>query len=965
MTTSELATDHEPRADIQASRLRRHLRKLPDPLVCVVIFAIASFALIGIGGPLAGAGTFAGVDTLSYLSPQRDESMAGVSPGTINMGDTVDFALPNATLFGEELRRGEYAQWNPYILGGVPLAATPNFGLLSPVALPFLVLPGWLAPGYMKLLEIIVAAGGCYLFLRRIRLRKPAAWMGGLAFASSGYLIVWTGWPQSRVAVFIPALFWALERVIQRSGRRRAQDVALVGLPVAAMLLSGFPAVTGYAVSTAGCYFLIRVLAERAQWRRVVGPLLTGGAGVLSGLALAAFQLLPWAWFMSQTLIRGRAQGPEHHIPPEMLLTTIAPYLFGTVNPDHPPMWFHARIFIEYSWYVGAATVLLAGISVVAARRARARLPRGVWGFLVAAAGGWGVLIFFGGPLLALAQQLPVLFSDNFVGRARSVLGFLVAVLAAVGYQLVLDRREEHLASGAAASSATASGVSWVWRGLAVLAGAAGFGVLLQLGLRIAYQQNAAKNSDGALPHFAWHMATHLAIGIGFLAATAGCVAWLWWRPSGRRHLAAGLIPVLIAAQALLLAVPYHPRVEREHFFPITNAARYLQQHLGHERFYGATGAIYGGVEAVHRIRALHGHIYLDRRFAELLETMPGQQFDTPPTYLNGNPADGRVATHPVLDRVGVSHYMVSPDRVPYGVERVAQDDGSTVRLTPRRPVEVSLRAAGPLRAVGVTPAASVTPPDVKTRLSAVVRDATGAVIAEAGRIVRAMAPGVPFYLPVAAESAARGDRLTVELSLTGPRSITLQAAHGALALSTVTGVDDGLRLVYDDSSVIYQRSTALPRARWASQAVIEPHRDARLRLLASGKLAADQVVLNLPGPAAEGRPATVRWTHDGGDEMTLSVNAEGAGYLVIADAIRSSWSASVDGAATELVAADHGLAAVPVPVGEHTVKLWYEAPYHNAGGWISGVTALLLLTWAVVEWRWGRVRRIRGRNRG
>ena len=130
------------------------------------------------------------------------------------------------------------AQWNPYGAAGSALGAMPDYALYSPLTVPFYVLPSWLAPAYERLLEIVCSVGGAFLFLRRLSLSRPAALLGGITFAGSGFMVAWLGFPQTRVAAFIPALFWAVERFVQE---RRARDAALVALPVAALLLGGFP----------------------------------------------------------------------------------------------------------------------------------------------------------------------------------------------------------------------------------------------------------------------------------------------------------------------------------------------------------------------------------------------------------------------------------------------------------------------------------------------------------------------------------------------------------------------------------------------------------------------------------------------------------------------------------------------------------------------------------------------------
>jgi hypothetical protein len=177
-----------------------------------------------------------------------------------------------------------------------------------------------------------------------------------------------------------------------------------------------------------------------------------------------------------------------------------------------------------------------------------------------------------------------------------------------------------------------------------------------------------------------------------------------------------------------------------------------------------------------------------------------------------------------------------------------------------------------------------------------------------------------------------------------------------------MAGVDDGLQLVYAGSSVIYQRMNALPRIRWASRAVVEPDQASRIAMLASGSVDANTVVLSNAGkgPAAGNASAQIRVDNDGTDVITTHVDATAAGYLVVADADQVGWSATVDGAPADLVAADQGVVAVAVPAGAHTVTLRFAAPSIAAGGWIAAGTAAVILF--LVAWEWWRERRNRTR---
>ncbi len=99
------------------------------------------------------------------------------------------------------------------------------------------------------------------------------------------------------------------------------------------------------------------------------------------------------------------------------------------------------------------------------------------------------------------------------------------------------------------------------------------------------------------------------------------------------------------------------------------------------------------------------------------------------------------------------------------------------------------------------------------------------------------------------------------------------------------------------------------------------------------------------PGADAGGGPARLAVREDSGDAVRVNVDAQTAGYLVLADAIQHDWVATVDGAAAPVVAADHAFGAVHVPAGRHTVTLRYEPAGWAAGQVITWVSlgALLL----------------------
>ncbi|MFD0744065.1 hypothetical protein ACFQ1L_21225 [Phytohabitans flavus] len=595
--------------------------------------------------------------------------------------------------------------------------------------------------------------------------------------------------------------------------------------------------------------------------------------------------------------------------------------------------------------YVGAAGLVLVVLAVAMPWAARAFLPRGIWTFLVAALGVWLVVIYTA-PGVGVIHHLPV-FSTNFVGRARSVVWLLVAALAAIGLEVILRRRPE-------------APVAEDVRRLRFRYAASVTGAIALFGVLIFWQARRIAGGDPARrAERVGQLDREVLIGLAFLAVAAGAVALAWWsggRPGrlwgGVRVGAAAILPVLAAVQALTLTVPYLPRVGKETFYPITETHRYLREHLGHERFAGTWTAMYAGADSQLQLRALSGHQFVHERFAELVQGLPTEQFGSP-TWLD-NPARADVATSPVLDRLGVRYFVTSPSDRVFGRRTPPQSGGSPITVVPGTPALPHFIVEEPLRAVVITPVGPLPPRTPDATVEVVLKDPDGREVARSQRLARAMGAGKAFEVPVVGEDIPVGTELTVDFNTTGfGGPLSAEGTFGRVAVGTVTSTGDGLRLVRSSPAVVYERLNAAPRIRWASDAIVQPDGPSRVDLETSGTLRADQVVLDTPGPHTDGAPADLRIDEDGTDKIEVSVSAKGAGYLVIADAIQGQFKATVDGEPADLVPADHGLAAVAVPAGEHLVRVQYAAPYDNLGGWVSMLMVIALVVVVVA----GRVR--------
>lgn len=882
----------------------------------------AVFVLWGIGLPLVGVGVFLGTDLLQLHPPWSSSAPAGFAPHLPVVGDTVDAVLPPVAEFRARLWRGDLASWDPYTSGGSPLGSMPNLSLFSPLALPYLVLPTWYAPALAKLLEMAVAIGGTALFCRRLGLSRAAGVLGGVVYASSGFLVTWTNWQHTKVAALVPALFWATERLLQR---RRPGDVALVAAVLAAMLLGGFPAVTGYALYAAGGYLLVRLAAQRRLAPALSGAALGAGA-VLLGAALAAVQLLPFLHqYAAVADVYDRGQTPDRHLPSWSLLTALVPDAFGTTVDGG--RYFGPVNPVEAIAYVGVAAALLAVVGVAA--RPVADVPRGVRAYFAAALGVVTVLCWVGGPPLRAVQELPV-FSDNLIYRVRVLVGLFVAVLAALGYEAL---RRGVLREPAARWRRLGSAAVWVAAGLG-----AGF---------VTLRATTYARERGLLAELTGRLPVPAALAVATLLLL---VLTRWHRPSPRA-LALAALPALVVAQALSFVLPYWPRTDRADFYPRTPAHEFLAREIGSGRFDAESQVLYPSTGAYYGLRSATGHSFRAQTWYDLLLAADpvGYQSVSFSAFTGRNAA--ATVRSPVLDRLSVRYFGFAPGALPLG-EPVTV--GRAVRqrdLADGGSVEVTVPAAA-LRGVGLELAAAVPPPaDPYARLEAQVLAGDGTVLASSTRRLLGGTGGAgPFHVAVAAERArsAPGGVLRVRFTLRAPGTTLRVATTGAGApvLHQTRAAADGLRLAYADDVVIYQRLTALPRIRWAGRAVVVPGHDERLRLLAGGA-PPDTVVLDAGGPVGgspAGRPATVDVLEDSGDTIRARVAAPAAGYLVVADALQQGWTVTVDGRPAVLRPADHAMVAVDVPAGTHEVSLAYRPPGRPAG---AAVTLLGLLVLA------------------
>lgn len=179
--------------------------------------------------------------------------------------------------------------WNPYQGVGYPLAAQYSTSAFFPYQVLEDVAPAvW--TDFFLLGRAWLAGLGTFLFLSGLPgISRGAAFLGGILYMFSGAF----GWflfleQMSNVALTIPFLMWAIDRMTTRGGGRA---IAAAGFAAAMTLLAGQPEVALVAFAMAAAYGLLRGRMAGASWTAAG---LRGLAALWIGLGLAAPLWIPF-----------------------------------------------------------------------------------------------------------------------------------------------------------------------------------------------------------------------------------------------------------------------------------------------------------------------------------------------------------------------------------------------------------------------------------------------------------------------------------------------------------------------------------------------------------------------------------------------------------------------------------------------------------------------------------------------
>lgn len=340
----------------------------------------------------------------------------------VTIGQSVWFTTDIQRLyypFALELQRaldtGHLPLWTNGILAGFPLFAEGQVGALYPLNLLLLkFLPAYSALSFGVLIHLAFAASGMYLFVRALRVRVAGALLAGFVFAFNG----WTLGHLSHLSIIAAVgwLPWSLYFLMRFQKSHAGIWFLFIALAVAAEYVSG-----SVQLAFLNSLAFVAIGAADAFFERRPSRLLYTILPFVLGLGIAAAQLIPTAELVGYSVRSGTDASffSSFSLPLEFLQQFIAPFFQGEPSEGTG----------EYWGYFGFAPLLLLLAAPFLKRDGR------TWFYFLFAVIALSLATGGNNPLFQLLFHLPLFGLFRVPARYLYLFTFSAAICAA----LVLD----------------------------------------------------------------------------------------------------------------------------------------------------------------------------------------------------------------------------------------------------------------------------------------------------------------------------------------------------------------------------------------------------------------------------------------------------------------------------------------------------------------------------------------------
>lgn len=248
------------------------------------------------------------------------------------MADKLHMFHPELIHNKRSLLDGRLPLWDPYTLGGIPHLAQGLPSVFQILNMGYLFMDPENAYALTAFLQIVLASLFMLLFLRSLEIHHFSAFVGGLVFGFSGWMLIHLHYYMiTGAAMWLPLMLLGTERLMKGG---KIWWIFALALGTFQTLCAGFPQIAFMNMYLATIYALVRAAPYvKKSFKTALGRLGLAAGGLFIGILLSGVQLLPSADVaLSDDSTRKPADTGilrSMRLDPECLAVYVAPDLFG------------------------------------------------------------------------------------------------------------------------------------------------------------------------------------------------------------------------------------------------------------------------------------------------------------------------------------------------------------------------------------------------------------------------------------------------------------------------------------------------------------------------------------------------------------------------------------------------------------------------------------------------------------
>ncbi len=321
--------------------------------------------------------------------------------------------------------------WGAYSGGGEPLLVNNTVNVYYPLRLIFFFVGNSArAFDWYFLLRFLITGVGMFMYLRIIGLRRIVSLWGAIAYAFTGYLLLYLTYPFLDIESMLPWALWATERYFKD---RSVRSSAFLGFFIAMIIMIGQPQSTIITTLFVALYFIWNAALHnktKKEWCAVIGH-------ALFVIGIAAAIASP---FIIDFLVSyGQGKGIDDWQTKGLLTFSPMLLLHFIVTPAMMPEVAAAgHLFDRYQFiipYVGMSVLMLFFVSLFLKKKPFPLVPLYVWIAFI-------VLKNAGFPLVQWIGTLPVLSQIGWY-KAYGPLAAAIVICAAIAFEHILREYQD------------------------------------------------------------------------------------------------------------------------------------------------------------------------------------------------------------------------------------------------------------------------------------------------------------------------------------------------------------------------------------------------------------------------------------------------------------------------------------------------------------------------------------------